>query len=49
MTTSVLAEVARRTKTIEHEPLPEALPSDFQEEDTRPTGIRRAATIKRDG
>jgi hypothetical protein len=45
MTTSVLAEVARRTKTIETEPLP--LPSDFQEEDTRPTGIRRAA-LKRD-
>lgn len=43
MTTSVLAEVARRTKTIEHEPLP----SDFQEEDTRPTGARRAAQ-KRD-
>ena len=38
MTTSVLAEVARRTKTIETDPLP----SDFQEEDTRPTGQRRA-------
>jgi hypothetical protein len=44
MTTSVLAEVARRTKTIETDPLP----SDFQEEDTRPTGARRTAQ-KREG